>query len=706
MPNIHRKHLRHGAVDRHRHSSLSAFLASEATAKAVPERQIRDAFRNITPAGLTAAQITAAADAAAAGVVLNSVTLTAAQKAAVSPTNLTFGEQVAAVSESRSILFGATTGAITVTFDATANTIVRGSGSFVTDGFVVGGKLAISGAVDAGNNSSTPIITIVTALTLTLDDIAADEVDDAGVTITCANTIKDASGVLFALIPGFVADAGFSITGTVANNGVDYAVVSIDAAGTGAVITDGGDPAVFTIVADTTTTISISAGSLDFGVLVDCLDLVDEFTFDRYAGTIVSRDDSDFDTLGLVVGGIIEVKSSLQNNGRYVLRAVATDTLTVARATTGSITVTFAAGARGSITRGSGSFLDDGFRVGDFVNIDGGAADATNRSTFEVIGVTALVLYLKDLPASESNDAGVTITTADLHDEVSESCKIVQVNTITGVIGTNIAVGSLLVSPGTALTPAFVARVSSIAAAPIYHVTGVEFDGEEDRSGTTVVFHANLILRAAGDWETDGFEAGEGIVIAAAGAGVDGGNVVFVTSDTQLYTTNPFTAAVTRDTNATVKGRALLTRGAGSWATSGFALGKLLYLQDTAGVTSGSLTIDFAAAEKTATRGSGSFVTDGFVVGDYVTIAGAADAGNNGVKLVTAVEALVLTFGEATIADESGDAGVSFVQYRANDGFYRIKKVVSTTVLEVQDTISPEVATASVDAILINEQAR
>ena len=703
---IHRKHMKHNKLDRNRRGSLSEFLASEATAKAMPERAIRDCLEDLTVPGLTAAQITAAANAGAAGVITDAVTLTAAQKAAVSPTNLTFGEQVAAVSESRSIKFGATTGAITVTFAISGGTITRSTGSFITDGFVVGGTLAISGAADAGNNSSTPAITVVEALVLTCDAIAADETDDAGVTISCVNTIRDASGIPFALIPGFVEGATFAVSTTVANNGADYSPTSIDVLGTGAVVTDGGDPAAFTIVADTTTTLSVGAGNLDFGVLVDCLDLADEFTFDRYAGTIVSTDDSDFDTLGLVVGGIIEVKSSLQNNGRYVIRAVSTDTVTVARATTGSITVSFVLGARGTATRGSGSFLDDGFRVGDFVNIDGGAADATNRSTFEVIGVTALVLYLKDLPASESNDAGVTITTADLHDEVSESCKIVQVNTITGVIGTNIAVGSLLVSPGTALTPAFVARVSSIAAAPIYHVTGVEFDGEEDRSGTTVVFHANLILRAAGDWETDGFEAGEGIVIAAAGAGVDGGNVVFVTSDTQLYTTNPFTAAVTRDTNATVKGRALLTRGAGSWATSGFALGKLLYLQDTAGVTSGSLTIDFAAAEKTATRGSGSFVTDGFVVGDYVTIAGAADAGNNGVKLVTAVEALVLTFGEATIADESGDAGVSFVQYRANDGFYRIKKVVSTTVLEVQDTISPEVATASVDAILINEQAR
>ena len=697
---IHRRHLKHNKLDRNRRGTFAEFLESEATSKAMPERAIRDCFEDITVPGLTAAQIDAAANAGAAGIVTESLTLTLAQKAAASPTNLTFGEQVGAVSQSRSLKIGATTGSITCSFDATANTITRATGSFITDGFVVGGTCAISGAVDAGNNSSTPVITVVEALTLTFDDIAADETDDADVTISCVDTIRDVSGVAFALIPGFVQGVNITLSTTAANDG-DYTVGSIDVLGTGAVLT----AATLTIATDTTVTISVAAGDLDFGVLVDCLDAVDEFTFDRYDGTIVSRDDIDFDTLGFVVGGIIEVKSSLNNNGRYVLRAVTTDTLTVARATTGSITVTFAAGARGTATRSTGSFLTDGFRHGDFVNISAGAADATNRSTFEVIGVTALVLYLKDLPASETNDAGVTISTADLHDEVSLKCKVVQINTISNLVTTNIAVGSLLV--GT--TPAgqdFEARVTSITAAPVLLVSGAEFTGEADRTGTTAVLHANMILRAAGDWENDGFEAGEGIVIAGAGVGVDGGNVVYSTSDTQLYTVNPFTAAVTRDTDATVKGRALITRSAGDWATAGFALNKYLYLQDTKGADSGSITVDFDATANTITRATGSFHTV-FEVGDKFTIAGAADAGNNAlVPTVLAIDedGLIMTV-DNIAADETGDAGVTLTQVRKNDGYYRIKKVVSATVIEVQDTISPESATASVDAILINEKA-
>jgi hypothetical protein len=617
MPNIHRKHLRHGAVDRHRHSSLSAFLASEAADKAAPERVIRDCFRNIHPTGKTAAQIDAAADLAAAGAVVNVVTLTALQKAAISPTNLTFGEY-SPQAETRSLKIGATTGAITVTFDDSDNSVVRASGSFVDDGFVVGSRVAITGAVDAGNNGTGKVVATVAALTITFaaGDITTDQVGDAGVTLTSLDSIKDVDGVTFANF-GLAAGTVY-LSGTVANDG-GYAVETV--VGAGLVLTD----PILVVATDTSVIVSAGSPTVSYGVVADCLAATDEFTFDRSSRTIVSTDDIDFDTIGFVVGGLIEVQSTLRNNGRYKITAVTTDTITVARATTGSITVTFALGERGSITRSSGSFLTDGFQHGDKVQI-AGAADGTNNAEFEVIGVTALVLYVKDLPASEVGDAGVTIATAELTDEVSERCKVVQYNTLNGFPTTNIVAGCILVGT-TPAGQAFEATVASIPSSGIAIVTGAEFEGETDALGGEAVFIANVILRAAGDFEDDFFEAAEGISIAAAGAGVDGNYILRSTANTRAYVTTPFTAQIVRDVNATLKGRSRLTRGAGSWATDGFALGKLLYLQDTAA---------------------------------------------------------------------SG----------ANDGYWRIGKVVSTTVLEVNGATAAEVATASVDAFLINEQAR
>ena len=460
MPNIHRKHLRHGAANRHRRSSLAAFLTSEATDKGAPERVIRDLFRNIHPTGKTAAQIDAAADATAAGAVVNTITLTAAQKAAVTPTNITFGRNVAA------------------------------------------------------------------------------------------------------------------------------------------------------------------GGATQWGLRFDALTAANTVTFNRAAGTI-ALSVSNPTTLGFVAGGKISVGSSLNNNSdSRTIRAVSATTITVARATTGAITVDLALGARGTVTRSSGSFLTDGFVTGDRVVLSG-CADAANNAEFEVLGVEALVLYLKDLPASETGDLGVTVSTADLRDEVSTKCNLIQYNTIQGIATTNIAAGAILV--GNDELQNFEITVDSVAASLIIF-SNYRMPGRLDAAGGTV-FVANEMIRAAGSWATDGFEAGEGVTVALTVAGVNGNYVLRSVGTLSAFVTTAFGSLVSADTDATVKGRSLLTRAAGSWATDGFALGKLVYLQGTAA---------------------------------------------------------------------SG----------LNDGYWRIGKVVSATVLEVIGATAAETATASVKAFLINEQAR
>lgn len=66
-----------------------------------------------------------------------------------------------------------------------------------------------------------------------------------------------------------------------------------------------------------------------------------------------------------------------------------------AGATTGAIiTVTAAAGPPGTFTRSAGSFLTDGFKIGDVIRWTGWAAPATanNARNFRIIGLTATVM--------------------------------------------------------------------------------------------------------------------------------------------------------------------------------------------------------------------------------------------------------------------------------------------------------------------------
>lgn len=74
-----------------------------------------------------------------------------------------------------------TSGSLTLDFK-TANTSNRSSGSYITDGFEVGMNVAISGAVDGGNNA-TFAVSRVGALELKLATTIADETADTGVLI-------------------------------------------------------------------------------------------------------------------------------------------------------------------------------------------------------------------------------------------------------------------------------------------------------------------------------------------------------------------------------------------------------------------------------------------------------------------------------------------------------------------------------------------
>lgn len=101
-----------------------------------------------------------------------------------------------------------TAGASDVSFSTTGNTITRGSGSFVTDGFRIGMKIAITGAATAGNNGAWTIKSVTALVITTEENLAATEasqtvtIDHAIVQVSTDGTGGGSGGINFALIPG------------------------------------------------------------------------------------------------------------------------------------------------------------------------------------------------------------------------------------------------------------------------------------------------------------------------------------------------------------------------------------------------------------------------------------------------------------------------------------------------------------------------
>jgi len=75
------------------------------------------------------------------------------------------------------------------------------------------------------------------------------------------------------------------------------------------------------------------------------------------------------------------------------------------------------------------------------------------------------------------------------------------------------------------------------------------------------------------------------------------------------------------------------------------------------------------AASSTIVRATGSFLTDGFVVGQWVKTTGFTAAANNGIFLITALTATIMTvFPTATLVDEVSTAGRSISGKFARNG--------------------------------------
>lgn len=159
---------------------------------------------------------------------------------------------------------------------ATGDTITRASGSFVTDGFVVGDLITVAGSVS--NNFSDKLITAVSASVLTLDtqDLVV-EASVAGVTITgspaltfaevgaTGDTITRSSGSWIA--DGFAVGDTVTVTGSALNN-VTGAIAALSAT----VLTFGTTDLVAEVISSRLVTIVAEESDTDWKA-----DITDEF---------------------------------------------------------------------------------------------------------------------------------------------------------------------------------------------------------------------------------------------------------------------------------------------------------------------------------------------------------------------------------------------------------------------------------------------
>jgi hypothetical protein len=113
-------------------------------------------------------------------------------------------------------------------------------------------------------------------------------------------------------------------------------------------------------------------------------------------------------TDGYKVGDTITVNGTVHNNGTYTIAGVTatTLTLTVSQTVTAELSTAIVVDQRGTLARSDagGSWLTDGFKVGDTIAVSG---TANNNGAYEITGVTATTLTVAQHVNAETATAAV-----------------------------------------------------------------------------------------------------------------------------------------------------------------------------------------------------------------------------------------------------------------------------------------------------------
>ena len=388
----------------------------------------------------------------------------------------------------------------------------------------------------------------------------------------------------------------------------------------------------------------------------------------------ITREEGSWIDDGFVPDTTIRVSNSASNNGFFKVTGVTATTLTLDAAAEltaeegdsevvieavivpeGDPTLTLGAQI---VIRDAGDWLDDGFRRGQTVRIEGtpdtdGDGEGDNDGEYALIEVTATTLTL-DAGPGLVNQAGLTgvkiwaqgnpaiLPIAVVDQEVALQPEVVELefkdNGATGdtivrttgswiddgfaagqfaiVDGPTVNRGSYLITavtateltiadPGT-LTNEKVARGVEVASIAL-------FGGATSSSLPTLTFKDDKLTRSSGSWTDDGFAVGQTVEIAGTKSNNGKWKISAITATELTLTAATFTEETTSDNETDPEVVAVQSL----------------------------MNPELTFADKKITRSRGSWIADGFEVGDRITIHGGTV--NQGQFVITALTATEMT---------------------------------------------------------------
>ncbi len=294
---------------------------------------------------------------------------------------------------------------------------------------------------------------------------------------------------------------------------------------------------------------------------------------------------------------------------------------------------------RDTITRNSGSWLDDGFKPGQRITIEGSAG---NDGTYRVAEVTALTLILAE------GEALATNTTESLTRRVMSGAPALTFadnealtdkrDTITRGSGSwlddGFAVGQVIRIEGAGDNDGLY-MIDAVAANTLTLISSARLKtgpSSTARIATVAITAPDKITRSSGSWIDDGFLPGQTITVGGAGANNGSYRVESLTDTEITLVAYDRLADQTVASGATVSSGDTITRDSGSWIADGFKAGQIITVgnaganngsYEIAAVTKTLLTLVPAAALTDATT-SAATITD-----DPAAATGVIKAGDN-----------------------------------------------------------------------------
>ncbi len=571
--------------------------------------------------------------------------------------NITFGGTVALPTTAPKM----TAGARTLNFVRSSSTITCSSGSFITDGFLTGDKIYITGT---SSNNTMPgnyfTLSNVAAGTLTLtvaSDFLTDEstVGSPATIWAMRTTITCSSGSFVS--DGYAVGDRIKVTGTTYNNtsGTNYLTVSVVAA---TMLTCGTDLLFPEGPFSSTATLSVYRVACSTG----------SFITDGYApgdivevtGSANAGNNKTFTVLSLVAGYLYFIQPTTTQAAESSGALLTTKTLPIpkvvflnaspnreiafqnsvaqAAATTRIMTFDYINRTIRSTGTVPGNFLTEGFMVGDKVEVTN--TSLNNKVVFTITAVTATLMTMG--------------TTDRLYDETSTTATLTanRIKATTGsfvteanwAIGDAITVTGTTSNDGTYYVNNVVALALSVTSTLVNEtlsyrtgavITATKLIPRQKIYGTaartfTATASAKTLVLSSGSMLQDGYIVGDKVLVN--GMGVDGN---------QIYTISVLVALTLTFLEA-----------ANSSAATAISTNPITWVHggNRPTILGNASTQTWDAPNKYLTLGTGTWdTTYGFVVGDKILVTG--QRYNNGLFTIGAISTNRITVNEPVIHD-------------------------------------------------------